>query len=106
MRKHHIIRISTCNNIKLFFSSFVPECCWAKKEKFKKLIEDSQQKIDKQADIVRIMHNLLKLKILLKNSIMSQEIEHKMHHSEKFLIDLDDEYSESEESSESSEPED
>ena len=100
MRKHHIIRISNCNNVKLFFASFVPECCWEKKQKFKKLLEESERKIDKQADIVRIMHNLLKLKILLKNSLMSQEIEHKMHHSEKFLIDLDDMDSESSESNE------
>jgi hypothetical protein len=100
LRKHHIIRISNCNNVKLFFASFVPECCWEKKQKFKKLLEESERKIDKQADIVRIMHNLLKLKILLKNSLMSQEIEHKMHHSEKFLIDLDDMDSESSESSE------
>ena len=35
------------------------------------------------------MHTLQKVKILLKNSLMSKEIEHKMHHSEKFLIDLD-----------------
>ena len=26
---------------------------------------------------------------MLKNSLMSPEIENKMHHSEKFLIDLD-----------------
>ena len=26
---------------------------------------------------------------MLKNSLMSPEIEHQMHHSEKFLIDLD-----------------
>lgn len=36
-----------------------------------------------------MMHTLQKLKIMLKNSLMSPEIEYKMHHSEKFLIDLD-----------------
>ena len=56
--------------------------------------------IDKSSDIVRIMHTLKKLKILLKNSLMSKEIEHKMHHSEKFLIDLDNMESETSELSE------
>ena len=36
-----------------------------------------------------MMHTLQKLKILMKNSLLSPEIESKMHHSEKFLIDLD-----------------
>ena len=47
------------------------------------------------------MHTLKKVKILLKNSLMSPEIEHKMHHSEKFLIDIDN--VDSETSSEESE---
>ena len=64
---------------------------------------EAERMIDKQSDIVRIMHTLKKLKIMLKNSLMSPEIEHQMHHSEKFLIDLDN--MESEESDELSEDE-
>lgn len=60
-------------------------------------MKEVQAKIDKQADIVRLIHTLQKLKILLKNSLMSTEIEQKMHHSEKFLIDLDNTDSESSE---------
>ena len=74
MLKHHIIRISNCDNVKLFFASVVPECCWAKKKKYRKLLEESERKIDKQSDIVRMMHTLKKLKILLKNSLMTKEI--------------------------------
>lgn len=46
------------------------------------------------------MHTIQKLKIMLKNSLMSREIENKMHHSEKFLIDLDNMESETSEISE------
>ena len=52
------------------------------------------------------MHNLLKLKIMLKNSLMSPDIEFNMHHSHKFLIDIDNtnsEESSGEEGSKSSE---
>ena len=31
MRKHHIIRITKCNNIKLYFARIIPESCWSKK---------------------------------------------------------------------------
>lgn len=40
---------------------------------------------------------------MLKNSLMSPEIEHQMHHSEKFLIDLDNMESETSEESEEDE---
>lgn len=42
------------------------------------------------------MHTIQKLKILLKNSLLSPEIEFKLLHSEKLLIDLDNLDSESE----------
>ena len=29
--KHHIIRISNLNNMKLFLGNLIPECCWKKK---------------------------------------------------------------------------
>ena len=51
------------------------------------------------------MHTLQKLKIMLKNSLMSPEIEKKMHHSEKFLIDLDNMESESSQEDSSEEEE-
>ena len=38
---------------------------------------------------MRLMHTLQKVKIMLKYSMMIPEIEKNMHHSEKFLIDLD-----------------
>ena len=43
------------------------------------------------------MENVLKMTIMLKNSLMEPEIERQIHHSEKFLIDLDNLSSESSE---------
>ena len=51
-----------------------------------------------QLDIVKIMKNIQKLKIIMKNSLMSPDIEYQMLHSEKFLLDIDNESSESSDS--------
>ena len=42
LKKHHIIRLSICDTVKLFFVNLIPACCWQKKQKFKKLIEQAQ----------------------------------------------------------------
>lgn len=49
-QKHHIIRLSMCDNIRLFIANllndFCCNCCWRKKEKFQRLYEQSQEKIN------------------------------------------------------------
>ena len=92
--KHHIIRISQLDNIKLFlsnlFSFLCCNCCWKKKEKLQSLYEQTQEKVDAQLDVMKLIQNLAKLKIILKNSLMSPEITCQIQHSAKFLIDIDD----------------
>lgn len=34
LKKHHLIRLSIVDTIKLFFVDFIPSCCWQKKQKF------------------------------------------------------------------------
>ena len=78
IKKHHIIRISKLDNVKLFlanlFNRFCCSCCWKKKEKFQSLFEQCQDKVDSQLDVMKLIQNLAKLKIILKNSLMSPEI--------------------------------
>lgn len=99
IEKHHIIRLSICNNIKLYVANILNRlccsCCWKKKEKFQRLYEMGQEKVDGQLDMMKLIQNLAKLKIVLKNSLMSPEIVCQMQHSAKFLIDIDNLSSES-----------
>lgn len=50
IEKHHIIRLSICNNVKLFMANILNRlcctCCWRKKEKFQRLYEMGQEKVD------------------------------------------------------------
>ena len=93
IKKHHIIRISNLNNVKLFLANFFNRlccsCCWKKKEKFQSLFEQCQDKVDSQLDVMKLIQNLAKLKIILKNSLMSPEIVCQIQHSAKFLVDID-----------------
>lgn len=101
MAKHRIIRVSTCNNLRLFCANLCGclycKFCWSKRDKFQRLYEQSDERIARQLDVVTIMQNIHKLRILLKNSLLSPEVNYLMHHSEKFLIDLDNLDSESSE---------
>ena len=96
MKKHRIIRLSVCNNILLFLSnmSLVPSCCWKEKAKLQKLYEESEEKIANHLDFIKIISNLQKLKLLLKNSMMDDKISYQLRHHHKFLIDLDNDVSE------------
>ena len=49
----------------------IPGCCWKDKAKLQKLYEESEDKIANQLDFIKIISNLQKLKILLKNSMMN-----------------------------------
>lgn len=60
-----------------------------------KLINESSKKIDKMLDISKMMRNNRLFKILLKNSILNKQIAEKIQHTEKYLIDLESNLSES-----------
>ena len=99
IEKHHIIRVNNFDSLRLFFNNvcfgLCCKMCFSKVDKFSKLYEKGEERIEKQLDVIKLIHNLQKIKILMKNSLMSPEIEHQMLHSEKFLIDLDNTDSES-----------
>ena len=44
-------------------------------------------------DLLKIIQNNRKFKIILKNSLMSEEIVEQLKHTENYQIDLDDENS-------------
>ena len=96
--KHYHIRIHFSDKLKLYFSKnwyCVSTCCFKHKVVLTKLINESSKKIDKMLDISKMMRNNRLFKILLKNSILNKQIAEKIQHTEKYLIDLESNLSES-----------
>jgi hypothetical protein len=58
-------------------------------KKLSKMYEIGSNKIEAQLNIVKIITNLRHMKILLKNSLMNPEVNHKILHSKKNIIDLE-----------------
>ena len=61
------------------------------------MIHDGKRRIEKELDIVKIMKSIRNVKILMKNSLMSDEVAFNLAHAQKNLINLDDTEEESEE---------
>ena len=62
-----------------------------KARKLSKMMEIGKEKIECQLNIVKIIKNLRHMKILLKSSLMNPEINHKIMHSKKNVINLSSE---------------
>ena len=68
------------DSIKLFVANsfFGAYCCsrrvWKHLPKFKKLYSVGEKRLEKEFDIVRIMRNIMDLKICIRNSIMDDNI--------------------------------
>lgn len=62
MSKHHIIKLSLCDYVSLFFANVFKclccKCCFKKKDKLTHLYEESQEKLEMQLDIVKIVQNM------------------------------------------------
>ena len=52
----------------------IPKTCFKKKLSFKKLYNEGEKKIEKMLDLLRIIEDNRKFKIILKNSLMNDEI--------------------------------
>ena len=78
---------------KLYISNIIGNrCClkkWTKYSKLTKLYETGESKIEKELDIIWIMSTLRNMKIILRNSMMSDEVLEQMKHTKKNLINLD-----------------
>jgi hypothetical protein len=78
---HRKIQIGTFDKVLLFFSQLLGPLspfvfvCWSKHRKLLHLYKEAQEKVDAQLNVVKIIKNLGSLKILLKNSLMTPEIE-------------------------------
>ena len=65
-------------------------CCWPNKKKILNLIDEAQERLDRELNIVKMVGSLRNMKVLLKSSLMSDpEVQLKIMHCEKNFIDLD-----------------
>ena len=55
---------------------FFPKSCFGRRDMFLKLYERGQDRIDTELDVVKMMKSLRDIKILLKSSIMDDEIKY------------------------------
>ena len=71
---------------------FLCECCQSnpKRSKLAKLYDTCQDKIDAELDVVKIIKNLKKLRIITKNHILKDPVmKFEIEHDQKNLINLD-----------------
>jgi len=48
--------------------------CWKNHDKLMKLYKEAEENIDSELDVIKITNSLRKLKLLLKNSLLTDEI--------------------------------
>lgn len=89
--KHRYIEIRNLDWIRTYFARvlYVPQCCFPKRDRFLKLYDKGQDRIDTDLDIVKIMKSIRNMKILMRNSFMDDETKFQITHSRKNLINLD-----------------
>ena len=71
------------------------EKCWSRKDKFKKLYEEGNEKMNELFDLSKILKDLRMATIFLEHSFVSDKIKKRIDHTELNLIDLESEISES-----------
>lgn len=71
--KHYTIALRFKDHLLLFLNQFVycGKTCWKRKEKFSYLYEESCEKIDAQFNVIKILKHLKRVKIVVKNSLMT-----------------------------------
>lgn len=93
--KHRKIRVRTFDNFSLFMANFLGCLCpiskWPKIEKYRKIYDETTDRIETELNIVKIIKNLKDIKILMKASLLTPELKQQIRHNERYLIDLEDE---------------
>ena len=91
--KHRYIDIKTKYWVKVYFARILGDCCcncmFKRKDRFMKLYERGQDRVEAELNIVKIMKSLRDMKILMKNSMMDKQVRYQIRHSEKNILNLD-----------------
>lgn len=100
---HRAIKLHTRDNFCLYLSHrmgcFFPSFCWKKKAKFQKLYSMTQDRMENQLNIIKMVRNVRNLKMISKFSLLTPKLKTQLTHAEKNLIDLDEGLSNTDENS-------
>ena len=90
---HRHINLSSKDNICLYLANqlgcLFPCICWSKREKLQRLYEKSNERIDKELDLIKVVKNMKSFRVFLKNFLMTDKIKFELAHSMKNCIDID-----------------
>ena len=94
MARHRAINIGCYDSMCLFVSNllgdlFCCKLCWNKQEKLTKVYEETNDRLESELDIVKLLRTLRNSKILLKNTILNDKMRFEIAHSEKNVVGLD-----------------
>ena len=95
MKYHRIIQFKPMDNFFLYlYHRLAPlNCCvnkfWLSQKKFEKVYAETNKKLKKSLNVVKIIRSLRELKILMNNSLLNDELRKYLRHAEKNLIDLE-----------------
>lgn len=91
--KHRLIRLSNGDKFLLFIMHnfpFFSRCIkWDKKDKLLRMYRDGIDRIEKDLNLVRLVKNLKRIHILMKNSLMTSKIDFEIAHQPENCIDVD-----------------
>lgn len=79
IQKHRLIRMTVKDKFCYYMYNqigFLFFCgkCWKNQDKIVKLIDEAQERLDQELNIIKIIQTLRNMKVVLKSSIMSQDV--------------------------------
>ena len=78
--KHRLIRMSFKDSFLLFLQNYCPRVimyccpCWKHNKQIIKLYQDGKMRIEKDLNIIKLVRNLKRLKIIMKSSLMDKDV--------------------------------
>jgi len=90
--QHIPINVSLMSSTRLYIRRCLADnlpWCFKERTKLQKLYEVGQEKLEVEMDIVKIIKNLKFLRILMKQYVADEEMQFKIRHDPKNVIDLD-----------------
>ena len=94
LAKNRSIHIRDSDSSKLFCLKYIEKylcCCFkiGKSNKLKRLFDEGERRIESELNVVKVIKSLKKLKILIKNSMMDENVKLQIEHNKKNVINLE-----------------
>ena len=101
IKYHRVINLKKSDKCCLYLQNLMGPCficriCWKNRSKLNKLFEKTQERLDIELDIVKLIRNIRNSKYLLQSSLMNPEIKFQLAHTAKNYINIDSSSSEDE----------